>query len=70
MARPHSLGRILADTVEVMDKKEKKELNIEIIKSKISAVKTMTTFLMGLSIQMPDLLKVIFCTVRIDQIMY
>ena len=40
MALPRSLGRVLADTGEVMDKKEKKEVNIEIMKIKFSAVKT------------------------------
>ena len=50
MAPPCGLGRVLADTGQVMDKKEKKKLKIEIMKNESAAVKTMKTILMGLSI--------------------
>ena len=43
MALPRNLGRVLADTGEVMDDKEKKELNMEIMKRKRSAVETIKT---------------------------
>ena len=46
MALPHGLNMVLAD------KKEKKELNIEIMKNEFAAVKTITTILMSLSILM------------------
>ena len=52
MAPPRGLGRVLADTAEVIDEKEKKELNSEMMKNEFAAVKTMKTILMGLSILM------------------
>ena len=52
MALPRGLGRVLADTAEVIDEKEKKELNSEMMKNELAAVKTMKTILIGLSILM------------------
>ena len=49
MALPHGIGRLLADSGEVMDKKETKELNNEIMKYKFAAVESIKTILMGLS---------------------
>ena len=43
MAQSRGLGKVPADTGEVMDKKEKKELNIEIMKNKVAAVETIKT---------------------------
>ena len=40
MALPRGLGMVMADTGEVMDKKEKKEVNIEIMKNEFAAVET------------------------------
>ena len=40
MGLPRGLERVMADTGEVMDKKEKKELNIEIMKNELAAVET------------------------------
>ena len=50
MAQRCGLGKVLADTGEVMDEKEKKELNVEIMKNKFAAVENMKTILMSLSI--------------------
>ena len=52
MTLPRNLCRRLVDTGEVMDNKEKKELNMEIIKNKWSAVETIKTISMVLSILM------------------
>ena len=43
LALPRNLGRVVADTREVIDNKEKKELNMEIMKRKRSAVETIKT---------------------------
>ena len=48
MARLRGLRKVLADTGEIIDKKEKKELNIEIMKKEFAAVETVKTILMGL----------------------
>ena len=45
-------ARVLADTGEVMDKIEKKDLNIEVMKNKFTAVDTIQTILIGISILM------------------
>ena len=45
-------GLFLADTGEVMDKKEKKEFDIETKKNEFVADKTMKTTLIGLAILM------------------
>ena len=52
MAQPRGLGKVLADIGEVMDKKEKKQLHIEIIKNEFATVENMKTISMGISIQM------------------
>ena len=52
MALPRGLRKVLADTDVVMDKKEKKDLNIEIMKNEFAAVQTMKSILIGLSILM------------------
>ena len=44
--------RSRADTREVMEKKEKKEVNIETMNNKFAAVKTIENILIGLSILM------------------
>ena len=43
---------MLADTGEVMDKIEKKDLNIEVMKNKFTAVDTIQIILIGISILM------------------
>ena len=52
MALLSSLGRVMADTGEVMDKNEKKELNVKIMENEFAAVETVQTTLMGVSILM------------------
>ena len=49
MAPPRGLGMDLADTGEVMDDKEKTDLNNETMKDEFIAIETMKTILMGLA---------------------
>ena len=52
MAPPRGLGMDLADTSEVMDDKEKTDLNNETMKDEFIAIETMKIILMGLAIIM------------------
>ena len=52
MALPRGLRRVLADTKVVMEKKEKKELNIKTMQNDFATVETIKTILMGPSILM------------------
>ena len=49
MALLRGLGMVLADTVEVMDDKEKKDFNMETVKDELLAVKTLKTIWMSLT---------------------
>ena len=62
MALPRNLCRVLANTGEVTDNREKKELNMEIRKSEFAGVETIKkkTTLIGLSILMCVVLDSIF----------